>query len=354
MKILHTSDLHLASALTSRLSGEKLRTRKSELSLVFERCIEEAVYRGASVLIIAGDLFDTERINARVRSHILESIARTPMLDFLYLPGNHEMGALTEGVAGLPENLKVFGDGWTYFDYGLVRIAGRSTLSHNMFDTLEISQDKKNIVVLHGDTADRSSESAIGLRDLEMCGVDYAALGHYHSYEHIQLPRGGSAVYSGTPEGRGFDECGECGVVLIETDGVSLTHSFIKTARRDIVIKKVDVSSAGSRLDVDRAVGEALLGIREGSLVRAVLTGRHSPELSIDLGTLTRRYEDKFFYFEIRDESGIVINPEDYRYDKSLKGEFIRLVTSRDMDETLRERIIKAGLGALIGDLNDV
>ncbi|MBQ7363519.1 MAG: DNA repair exonuclease [Clostridia bacterium] len=354
MKILHTSDLHLASSLTSRLTGERLKTRRAELSLVFERTVEEAVYRGASLIIIAGDLFDTERITARQREHILESIARCPMLDFLYLPGNHEREALTAGVGKLPENLKLFGSEWTYYDYGLVRIAGRSTLSADMFDTLQKDPEKKNIAVLHGGVSDRSSESAVGLKDAAASGIDYVALGHYHSYEHIRLEGGGSAVYSGTPEGRGFDEAGPCGVVLIETDGVGLSHSFIPTAKREIVIKNVDISAAHTRLDIDDAVRETLLGVEDTSLVRVVLTGRHSPELAVDTDTLNRRYAEKFFYFEALDESGIVINPEDYRYDKSLKGEFIRLVMSKEMDEAERERIIKTGLGALVGDLTDI
>ena len=61
MKIVHTSDLHLGSALTSRLSPEKTKERKAELISSFERSVEEAALRGATVYIIAGDLFDTEK-----------------------------------------------------------------------------------------------------------------------------------------------------------------------------------------------------------------------------------------------------------------------------------------------------
>ncbi len=354
MKILHTSDLHLASPLTARLTGEKLRTRRAELSLVFERITEEALYRGASLVIIAGDLFDTERITDRLRSHILGIIEKNPSLDFLYLPGNHEREALTRGTERLPQNLKLFGEDWTYYDYGLVRVAGRSTLSHNMFDTLVCDPERKNIAVLHGAISERSSEETVGLKDAAGRGIDYLALGHYHSYGQTKLEGGGVAVYSGTPEGRGFDEAGPAGAVLIETDGETLGHSFIRTGRRETVIKNVDISLATSRLDVDTAVRDALSEVPTESLVRIVLTGRHSPEISADTDALLGRYSDKYFYFEVRDESGIVINPEDYRYDKSLKGEFIRLVTSKNMDEGLRDRIIKAGLGALIGDLTEV
>ena len=354
MKILHTSDLHLASPLTARLTGEKLRTRRGELSLLFERVSEEAVYRGARVMIIAGDLFDTERISQRERSRIFETVEKYPALDFLYLPGNHEGETLTAGREELPENLKIFGKRWTYFDYGTVRIGGRSELSSDMFESFEGDTERKNIAVLHGAVSERSSEEAVGLRDAAGRGIDYLALGHYHSYGHYAIPGGGVAVYCGAPEGRGFDEAGAHGAVLIETDGVNLGHTFIPTAKREVVIKSVDITAAETRLDIDRAVESAISDIGEDSLVRVILTGRHSPSISPDTDTLKRRYSENFFYFEIKDESGIVIDPEEYRYDKSLKGEFIRLVTSRDMDGELREKIIKTGLMALRGDVSEV
>ena len=223
-----------------------------------------------------------------------------------------------------------------------------------MFSTLVTDREKKNIAVLHGAVAERSSEDTIGLKDTEGRGIDYLALGHYHSYGRYAMPGGGIAVYSGSPEGRGFDEAGAHGAVLIETDGDKLTHSFIPTAKREVIIKNVDLTGQSTRLDIDREVQAALSDISRESIVRVVLTGRHSPKISPDTETLLRRYGEGFFYFEVKDESGIVIDPEEYRYDKSLKGEFIRLVASKDMDGKLRDRIIKTGLMALAGDVSEV
>ena len=109
MKILHTSDLHIGSPLTSRLSQEKIRERKAELLSCFEKMIEEAVYQRVRVFIIAGDLFDSERITKSTAERVLGAMARYPYLDFLYLPGNHEKNALLECGVSLPENLKIFG-----------------------------------------------------------------------------------------------------------------------------------------------------------------------------------------------------------------------------------------------------
>ena len=62
MKIIHTSDLHLDSALTTRLDSKKVRERKSELILSFKRIVEKAAREKAEAFIIAGDLFDSEKV----------------------------------------------------------------------------------------------------------------------------------------------------------------------------------------------------------------------------------------------------------------------------------------------------
>jgi DNA repair exonuclease SbcCD nuclease subunit len=355
MKIVHISDVHLGSALTARLSPAKIRERKTELINTFERCIEEATYRGAELFIIAGDLFDTEKVPRSVKEAVLSAIARASDIDFLYLPGNHERLTLFDGSVNIPENLKLFAEDWTYFDYGYVTVAGRSELSRDMFSTLSLDKDKKNIVVLHGCLADRSSNENVGIKDAEGRGIDYLALGHYHSYSKTDIDTRGVAVYSGTPEGRGFDETGKCGFALIDTDGSRLGYSFVPIAKREHRIIEVDISSSLERRDVDNSIASALAGIPGSDIVRVVLTGRHAPELMIDTDTLLMRYSGSYYHLEIKDESGIYINPDDYKNDKSLKGEFIRLVMSRDgLSERERNRIIMTGLGALLGDLGDV
>ena len=60
---------------------------------------------------------------------------------------------------------------------------------------------------------------------------------------------------------------------------------------------------------------------------------------------------EKYYYFEIKDSSRIAINPDDYKLDKSLKGEFIRAVSADNtLDENMKEKIIACGIGALMGE----
>ena len=70
-------------------------------------------------------------------------------------------------------------------------------------------------------------------------------------------------------------------------------------------------------------------------LVRIELTGNREAELWIDTQEIQRQFQDRFFYFEVKNSSRLAINKEDFRFDKTLKGEFVRLVYSKDGLEAL-------------------
>ena len=352
MKIIHTSDLHIDSPLTSRLSPERVRERRAELFATFTAMVERATVIGARSIIIAGDLFDSERISKSSRRRALGLIEGHPEISFFYLPGNHELLTLLDGGAELPRNLFVFGEDWTYFSAGDTVIAGRRTTSRDMFETLSLPSDTKNIVVLHGELRDRSDEGGvIGRRDAAGKSIDYLALGHYHSYSAESIDPRCTAVYSGTPEGRGFDEVGDKGFSLIETDGTGVRHRFVSFARRLLHELRVDVSGAVDTYAVERATETALSGVKPTDLVRIILTGYHPVGTRPDVAALVTRFSSRYYYFEAKDETRLKISAADYEHDRSLKGEFIRLVMAdHDLSAERKDEIINCGLSALLGE----
>jgi len=351
MKIIHTSDLHIDSPLTTHLSSDKVRERRRELFSTFAAMIDECTRIEARIFIIAGDLFDSARVTKSSRARALGLIEKNSHISFFYLPGNHERTVLLDS-GDLPENLFVFGEGWTYFSSGDLVIAGRQTTSPDMFDTLSLPKEKKNIVVLHGELREHSDENGkIGRRDAAGRNADYLALGHYHSYSSENIDSRCVAVYSGTPEGRGFDEAGDKGFSLISVDSLGVSHRFMRFARRTLRVVSADVSYASDAYSLEETVAEACEGIPSTDLVRVVLTGKHPLGAAPDTTAIKHRFEDKFYYFEVKDESRLRFSSGDYENDRSLKGEFIRLVTA---DETLsdkeKEEIIDCGLSALLGE----
>ena len=352
MKIIHTSDIHLDSPLTSRLTAEKVRERRRELLSGFGRLVEEARLSGAEAIIIAGDLFDSGRVSKRALDTAISIISGAEDITFFYLQGNHEGDALVRSGIELPENLKVFGNEWTYYEMGEVTIVGRNSICEDMFESLSLSPDRTNIVVLHGELRDRcSAPETVGIKDGAGKNIDYLALGHYHSYYTAAIDERGAAVYSGTPEGRGFDEVGDKGYVLLSASSGRVFHSFRSFAKRRLHIIPVELDGAVRTVEISERAERALQGISSSDIVRLELCGRYYPKLWKDTEGLLRRFGGRYYYFEIKDSSRIAINPDDYKHDMSLKGEFIRTVSADDsLDEETKERIIACGINALMGE----
>ena len=352
MRLIHTSDIHLDSPMTSRLSPREARERKRELTDSFRRMTEEAAKLGVCGVIIAGDLFDNERVSVKTLDLVMGIIENAVGITFFYLPGNHERNRLTESGVKIPENLVVFGDEWTSYRFGNVTISGCTEIKAETISSLSLDKDRINIAVLHGELADRTqAPDKIGIKELENTGIDYLALGHYHSYSETPFGIRSRAVYSGTPEGRGFDETGDKGYVIIDVDSESLTSRFVKRAVRTLHAVNVDVSGADREIEIENRVAHAVSEIPRCDLVRVILTGEHEPSVKRDLDALTLRFENAFFHFEIKDASRMRISGDDYKNDKSLKGEFIRLVLAKDeLSDKEKEAIIECGIRALAGD----
>jgi len=351
MKIIHTSDLHIGSPMSAHLEGERLRERRRELSEVLPRLIDEARSIGADAIIIAGDLFDTENQSRRVLDSVIGSIRQNSSLTFFYLPGNHEGDLIGRSFDALPKNLLIFGKEWTYFDSGNVTVCGRSDCRVGMAAELRLRPERQNIAVLHGELRESEGDGRIGIRELSGLGIDYLALGHYHTYSERRIDGRGVAVYSGSPEGRGFDEVGELGYVLIEADERGIRHSFRPFAKRRIRIVDVELDGLSTVEDIYARCDAELRGVSEEDMVRLRLCGRSLPELYKDTEGLRRRYGRRFFYLEVKDESGIRIDPRDYEHSRSLKGEFIRRVLADPtLDEKKRSAIIGCGIHALLGE----
>ncbi len=357
MKFLHCGDLHLDSALSANLEGEKKKQRKSELLLSFVSMVEYAAKQGAAAVLIAGDFFDGRHVTKRTQNMVKETVLRFPLLDFLYLRGNHDSENFLAEWEERPDNLKLFGNEWTYYRYEDVVIAGVEFDGCNgaaLYDSLLLNRNDCNLVMLHGQTEKyRSADKAetIQLSALKNKNIDYLALGHIHSYRCEALDARGVWCYCGCPEGRGFDECGEKGFVWLEIENRKVNHTFIPFCARTVHEIFVDITGKENTTVVESAMREALSEIEEKDLVKVTLTGKVSLAAERDLSYLARRFSDGFFAFKLNDrEVGLSVCPEDYENDISLRGEFIRLVMEGDYSDEEKRMILEIGVRALAGE----
>ncbi len=351
MKILHTADLHLASPMSARLSGEKLRQRKNELFTTLSRMVDKASELGCGAVIIAGDLFDTEAVTKTDCERVIGIIERYPMITFFYVGGNHEKDAFAGRITEKPNNLILFREEWEYYTAADIRIIGRNGTRVGMFDSLVLDRDKKNIVILHGEPSEKSGIDTVGIKEAENKGIDYLALGHYHSYRVYDIGEHCHAVYPGIPEGRGFDEVGEKGFVLIDTNGEYITHRFIPFAERALHRIEVSIEGASRNIEIENRIRTALFGVPGKDLVRIELVGALDLGETVDIDAASLSFKDRYYHFEIKDKTKIKILPESYMLDKSLRGEFIRLVSeATDLTDEDRAFVASLGMAALAGE----
>ncbi len=248
MKLIHCADLHLDSRMESGLPKEKARERRIEILQTFTRMVEEGAAEGVEAILLCGDLFDAKTISARARNCVLDAIRNHPEICFYYLQGNHDYNSFLADPDGLPENLKTFGREWTLYEQNGVCIAGAEIVENGtegLFDRLILDERKVNLVLLHGTVSEYGSgnqKEGFSLRALRGKNIDYLALGHIHSYREEKLDERGVWCYSGCLEGRGFDECGEKGYVLLEIESGKVQRKFVPFAGRRLWEKRVDIT----------------------------------------------------------------------------------------------------------------
>lgn len=351
MTFLHCGDIHLDSGMERNLTAAQARERNAEICATFARMATYAAEQAVTAVIIAGDLFDAPRVTARIADFVLDTVRATPGVDFLYLRGNHDLFGF-EG-QDLPENLKTFGPEWTYYRYGNVTVAGMNLEREKWeacYEELDLPEETVNIVTLHGQISTQPGEELIALPKLRNKNVDYLALGHIHSYRTGVLDDRGAWSYCGCLEGRGFDELGPKGFVLLHVEGNRVKQEFVPFARRILEEVQVDISGLTSVSRILAAAQDALRETDAGSLVKLTLTGSYTLETRKDLHFLQKMLEGRFYLLKVKDESRLQIEEETYARDISLKGEFIRLVMASDRSDEEKERIICYGIRALSGE----
>ena len=353
MRLIHCSDLHLDSRMESNLSPRQAKERSSELCAAFSRMVTWAGARGVRGILLAGDLFDTGRSLKKTADFVLDTMARAETIDFYYLRGNHDDGRDPFAGRTLPGNLHTFGPAWTTYALEDVTITGLELDRENWqscYDSLTLSREKTNIVLLHGQVSTQPGEEQVCLPWLRGKYIDYLALGHIHSFRQEDLDDRGQWCYSGCLEGRGFDECGEKGFVLLDIEGGNVEAEFVPFAARQVWEVAVDISDCITIVQIQQAMEDAAAELNPNNMVKFVLTGTYTPETQKDLATLTELMSQRFWCVKIKDESRFRMDKSAYEHDASLKGQFIRLVMASDRSEEEKGKIICAGLQALAGE----
>lgn len=366
MKILHCADIHLDSRLSANLDRDKASLRKNELLSAFFDMVKYARSNGVGCIIIAGDLFDNKNISANALNTVKDIIDTNGDIRFYFLAGNHDSDMFIHSYNELPDNLKIFGDKWTsYYEEfssgkrlcitGIELDPSNSALAPS---SLFLKTDDFNIVTMHGILSEYTAKGkaeVISLRDYRSKNIDYLALGHIHEYRTGELGARGMWCYPGCLEGRGYDECGEHGFVVLDIDETTLKSEaeFVPFAKRHVYELYVDISGCDTTAQMLRRIDDAVEdeGCFAEDMVKVVLTGSISVDCEKNLPQIEQYLSAAYFASKVYDHSELFVDYDDYALEASLKGEFVRLIQdSADIPEGEKGSVIRCGIKALAGE----
>lgn len=365
MKIIHCADVHLDSKMLRHLTKEQAKERRTEILNTFGQMVKYASKNDVAAIIIAGDLFDTSMISVTTRNYVRDLIVNNPKIEFFYLQGNHDVDNFLINLQEIPANLKIFNkSGWTTYNVAgseKITLSGIELDENNhkgIYDSLELEVGNYNLVVLHGKAMDNKTAEdyeSIGIDKLKNKSVDYLALGHYHTYKEAAIDDRGVYCYSGCLEGRGFDESGEHGFVVIDIDEKQLKseRTLVDISERKIVALDIDVTGCYTTSDAIQKVSQAVdeKKIKSSSLVKISLTGEINLKTELTPKLIEKNFSDAYYVFKVEDKTKTVINYEEFTFDETLKGEFVRnVLKAPDIAEEDKPKIIRYGIQALTGE----
>ncbi|WP_130869607.1 metallophosphoesterase family protein [Intestinimonas massiliensis (ex Afouda et al. 2020)] len=329
LKLIHGADFHLDAPFAA-LSPEQARVRRAEQRQLLDRLADLAETEGADLVLLSGDLLD----GGETYQETVEALSRTlgqMKVPVFIAPGNHDPYGPRSVYAGTvwPDNVHIF----TTVQPEAVELPQLNCVVHGAAFTtpqadrsplmgFSVPRDGKlHLMALHGDVAGQGRYGPIDPADIAASGLTYLALGHIHACSGLQQAGDTFWAYPGCPEGRGFDETGEKGVLSVTVaDDRTVSARFVPLAGRRYEITEADVTGKESAEEALRAV---LPTSPTGDCCRIVLTGQRSFDAP-DPAALTALAAPLYFSVTVRDNTRPLRDLWDRAGEDSLTGLVLR------------------------------
>lgn len=367
LKTVHTADLHLGSYFSS--TPEIAAQRRSEQLDVLRSIVDMCEERSADVLLIAGDLFDTMRVEPQLLAEVQSILGSCGAMVFI-TPGNHDPATPDSCyvTSQWPENVHIFTGGLECYELEEQKACiwgcgfRRSIEVESLLTPFKPKDDCINILMMHSELVpDENCESRynpVTAERLISLGVDYCALGHIHK---PSSKVSGDFVYcnSGCPSGRGFDELGDRGVYA-GCVGKNFVHmEFVSSGARKYIAERVDVSSStavSEFCDKIRAALEKRIGAGwEDNIYDLTLIGALPKGIMPDCPSIAKQMMESVHYVRLTDMTTTELDIEALMKDNTLRGAFVRTIVGKiDKDERGRDKYLRAllyGLRAFDGEV---
>ena len=363
IKILHCADIHFDTPFKEL--GKKLsEVSKEELLEVFKKIINIVIDEQVDILLIAGDVFDNFTVNKTTLYFIASQLSRINNTQVFISPGNHDPynSRSFYEIMDWPENVYIFKGELEKVDLEDLNLTVWGAAFNNqyekktLFRNVEIDNSRINLMVIHGEISNNISENIynpIYLEDIKKSGMEYIAVGHRHEFSGIKREGKTFYAYSGCPQGRGFDEIGDKGIIIgdIAKDEVHL--SFRPICKRKYNTVEIDISG----LDTYEEVCSVILNSfpkdeRENNFFKIVLKGQLKEHLIINEDVLLSKLKEQFYYLKIINNTSVEINMDELASEFSVKGRFVSkmlkiLADYPEEDKEIINLAIKLGIQSL-------
>jgi DNA repair exonuclease SbcCD nuclease subunit len=325
LRLLHTADVHLGARHADL--GERAVAQRERQFAAFVAIVDLAVAEKVDLVLVAGDLFDSnvqprrsvERIAAQLK-RLVEARIRT-----VIAPGTHDVydrasiyraydlaamaGAVGSDLVTVldPDHPEVHLKTLDVVVHGpcfATKRAPRSPL-----EGFDISKDDRaglHVGLLHAALAIPGQTDAddvvITTDEIAASQLDYLALGHWHSTTTGVAGKTHYA-YAGAPEPVAVDQDRAGNVLLVTLDGEGRKKVIIeerKVGRTTFERLELDAASIGSQPDLIAA----LAGRADPDLVLdAQIIGVRPDELDLVTDEVETELADRFLRIRVRDRS---------------------------------------------------
>ena len=306
LKILHVADLHLDSPFAG-MSPEQAAQRRVEQRRLVQAMADLAVQEKVDLVLLAGDLFDSGRIYRDTARELAEELGRIRARVFI-APGNHDPfdGASPYALPIWPDNVHIFSSEVVQavelpelncVVYGAAFLSERQ--EESPLTGFHAPEDGRiHLMTLHANT-EGVGYAPITPAQIADSGLDYLALGHIHRTGGLQRSGDTCWAYPGCPEGRGFDELGDKGVLMVRVDRGAVQADFVSLCQRRYEIIDVDLTDVQ---DPVSAVLAALPADAHRHVCRVRLTGRYAMDAAT-LSMLEQAVSERAWAAQVQDRT---------------------------------------------------
>jgi DNA repair exonuclease SbcCD nuclease subunit len=353
LRLLHTADVHLGARHADL--GDQAAAQRERQFAAFRAAIDLALDEKVDVVLVAGDLFDSNTQPRRSVERVAAELRRlaAARIRTVVIPGTHDVYDRASiyrvhDVAALagstedddlvtvltPDRPSVHLAACDVIVHGPVFASKRAP--HSPLRDLRVAGGDGatwHVGLVHGSLAipDRTDRDEVVFtrEEIAASGLDYLALGHWHS---AQRGKAGSTTwaYAGAPEPVAVTQDGAGKVLLVELSETNGTKTVTVDERQvgKTRFEKLDVDAATVR-DQPALVAAIAARADPDVVLDARLTGVRPDELDISVEEIEERLKGSFLKLRLRDQSVPALTQGSLPSPDTIPGAFIRNVEGR-------------------------